>query len=217
MARRKEPAEGPEALRQAPRGAVSHRERPEESEVRCRAGAGPRRAEPVPRDAAAARRVVQAVAAEHRARPLALPVRVVAVPARREPPSVLRVHAAEERAALWALRAEPRVERPEAARAVRRAAVAERDVPVAVRPWAAQAGVPSAGPAAEHAVAAAVAQPSEVRAARPSAAPSALPSDQVRPARRRWCSRRSASPFRRKPEAATATASRSRWWQEGAV
>ena len=194
-----------------PDAAVSHRVRPEESAAHCRDGAEPRRAEP----AAAVRRgppseLRARAAGAQREQPLA------GQEGRPERPSELREHAAGVPVRPWVRQAARREEPPEARVAVRRAAAAERDVRAPVRPWEVPAAVPSAGPAAEHAVAVA-ARPSVARGVRLSAAPWALPSDRARLARRRMRSQRSAPRSPQLRKAATATAPRSRWWQEGAV
>ncbi len=187
----------PEVVRPVPDATASRRECPAESEVHCRAGAaGSRRAGPVPQDDAAARRAVRAVAV--RLARLSAP-RVRAAVARLERP--------------WELRGAQCEGLPAAGRAAQRAAAAERDARAPVQPSAEPAvqAVRVARPSVEP-----VALPSERREAQLSVALWALPSGRARPARRTH-SQRSAPPCRRTREAATATAPRSRWWQEGAV
>lgn len=197
-----------------PDAVVSHRARRAGLAVRCPDDAEPRHAEPAASVRQALPSEPRACAAEVRERPLAQQQA-----AQRERPSELREHV--EAPELPWVRPAARHEEPQAA--VQLSAVR------AVQPWEAQVAALSevqvARPLAQPGVAEVEVQPSEVRAAQPlaarvvrlSAAPWALPSDRARPVRRRMRSQRSAPCSRQMREAATATAPRSRWWQEGAV
>lgn len=212
----------PKAPHPEPDAPGSRHARPEESAVHCPDDAAFHRAGLVLQGDAAARRAVQAAVA--RRAPLSEPracaeVRerpLVQQAAQQGRPSALRAHVGVPELPWGLLRAVRHEGPPEAARAVRRAVAGERDVQAAVRPWEAQAAALLEVPAAEHAAAEAE-RPSAARVARLSAAPWALPSDRARLARRRMRSSRSALRSRQLREAATATAPRSRWWQEGAV
>jgi hypothetical protein len=196
------PAESRDVLRAVsrpePGAAVSHRARREESAVRCPDDAEPRRVEPVwqvPPSEPRAR------AAEVRERPW-----VQQQAAQRERPSALQAHA-EAPGLPWVRLAARHEVRP---------AEAELLAARAVQPWEAQVAALSEVRAAQLSAQPAV-LPSAARVVRLSAAPWALPSDRARLARRRMRSQRSALRSRQMREAATATAPRSRWWQEGAV